>query len=294
MSELPLHLIIDVISRSLDEDLGTRGDITSAYTIGEDVSCEMHINTREDGVLAGIDVAAQSFLAMDEDAQIVQHKSDGDDMKSSDALLTVKGNARALLSAERTALNLLGRMCGIATQTNILAKKIAHTNARVCCTRKTTPGLRALEKYAVRMGGGVNHRFGLDDAILIKDNHIAVAGGIKNAVSAALEQKSHMVKLEVEVDTLDQLKEIADMGIDAVLLDNMGPDVLKEAVSIIDGRFVAEASGGITGDTIVPIAEAGVDLISVGWITHSAPWLDVGLDIDISANSSNGDNVHVL
>lgn len=286
MSELPLHIIIDVITRSLDEDLGARGDITSAYTVDEDASCEMHINTREDGILAGIEVAGQSFLAMDEAAEIVQHKSDGDDMRVGDSLLSVKGNARALLSAERTALNLLGRMCGIATQTNLLAKKIAHTNARVCCTRKTTPGLRALEKYAVRMGGGVNHRFGLDDAILIKDNHIAVAGGVRKAVQSALDQKSHMVKLEVEVDTIDQLNEIADMPVDAVLLDNMGPELLKQAVGIIDGRFAVEASGGITGDSIVPIAESGVDLISVGWITHSAPWLDVGLDIKMDGGTA--------
>ncbi len=203
-------------------------------------------------------------------------------LMSGDTGARIEGPARALLSAERVALNFLGHLSGIATSTSLFAAQIAHTKAEIVCTRKTTPGLRAFEKYAVKCGGGANHRFGLDDAILIKDNHIAVAGGVTRAIRAAKAFAGHLLKIEVEVDTLDQLKEALDAGPDVVMLDNMSPDTLRKAVGLTDGRALLEASGGIELDTVKAVAESGVDLISSGWITHSAPVLDLGLDIEIT------------
>ena len=196
--------------------------------------------------------------------------------------MIVAGPARAVLAAERVALNLLGRLSGVATATHEFVRRVAGTRTRICCTRKTTPGLRALEKYAVRCGGGFNHRFGLDDAMLIKDNHIAVAGGIRAVLERARAAAGHLVKIEIEVDTLDQLREVLDVGLaDAVLLDNMDPATMRKAVEMVGGKFPLEASGGITLDTIAEIAKTGVDYVSSGWITHSAPQLDVALDIEM-------------
>jgi nicotinate-nucleotide pyrophosphorylase (carboxylating) len=220
---------------------------------------------------------------MDPAIEVSVNKPDGASIRKGDVLLTVTGNARAVLSAERTALNFMGRMCGIATLTAAYVERIRHTRAKVLDTRKTTPGLRAFEKYAVLCGGGVNHRFGLFDAILIKDNHIGVAGGIKPALQRAKRHASSMVKIEIEVDTLAQLREVIEEGADIVLLDNMTPDTLRQAVAMVGGRIVTEASGGVTLDSIKAIAETGVDYISSGALTHSAPVLDIGLDIDIRA-----------
>jgi nicotinate-nucleotide pyrophosphorylase (carboxylating) len=203
---------------------------------------------------------------------------DGSRLKPGDLIATVAGPARGILTGERVALNFLSHLSGVASATQGIADAIAGTKARVCCTRKTMPGLRAAQKYAVRVGGGSNHRFGLDDAVLIKDNHVAIAGGVKPAVERARAGVGHLVKIELEVDTLDQLREAMDLGVDAVVLDNMGPDMLREAVAIVSGRAITEASGRIRPETALPIAQSGVDLMSVGWLTHSAQVLDIGLD----------------
>ena len=213
------------------------------------------------------------------DARVAVEHGDGADVPPGGTIATVTGRARALLTGERTALNLLGRLSGIATATRALVRAVEGTNARIVCTRKTTAGLRVLEKQAVRLGGGFNHRFGLDDAVLIKDNHIAVAGGIRPAVERVRATIGHMVKVEVEVDTLAQLEELLTLPADVVLLDNMDPETLRCAVAMVDGRMLTEASGNVTLSTVRAIAEAGVDMISVGWITHSAPNLDIGLDM---------------
>ena len=205
-------------------------------------------------------------------------RPDGSRLTPGDLIATVTGSARGILTAERVALNFLGHLSGVASATRGIADAIAHTKASICCTRKTMPGLRIAQKYAVRVGGGSNHRFGLDDAVLIKDNHVAIAGGVRNAVQRAKAGVGHLVKIELEVDTLDQLREAMDLGVDAVLLDNMGPDTLREAVAIVAGRAITEASGRIRPDTAPAIAEAGVDLLSAGWLTHSATVLDIGLD----------------
>jgi nicotinate-nucleotide pyrophosphorylase (carboxylating) len=205
--------------------------------------------------------------------------ADGGDVRPGETIATLSGSARALLTAERTALNVMGRLSGIATATRALVREVDGTKARIVCTRKTTPGLRVLEKHAVKLGGGFNHRFGLDDAVLIKDNHIAVAGGVRAAVERVRAAIGHMVKVEVEVDTLDQLDELLGLPVDVVLLDNMDPDTLRRAVRMIDGRLLAEASGNVTLATVRAIAETGVDMISCGWLTHSAPNLDLGLDM---------------
>jgi nicotinate-nucleotide pyrophosphorylase (carboxylating) len=229
--------------------------------------------------VAGLAVATAAFRLLDPRLAVDLAARDGEDASAGELLATIAGPARSLLSAERTALNLLGRLCGIATTTRDLVAAVAPYGAKIVCTRKTTPGLRALEKYAVRAGGGSNHRFGLDDAVLIKDNHRALAGGLKIAVERARAGVGHLVKIEVEVDTLEELKEALDLGIDAVLLDNMSIETLQQAVAIAKGKAITEASGGITPKTAPEIAATGVDLLSVGWITHSAPALDVALDI---------------
>lgn len=235
------------------------------------------IAARKPGVIAGLPVAARVFALVDPAVQIILRKSDGEVLTPGDVAMEIAGPARGILTAERVALNFLGHLSGIATATAEIVRAVAHTKARICCTRKTTPGLRVLEKYAVRCGGAVNHRMGLYDQVLIKDNHIAAAGGVAAAITAA-KQAAPGVKIEVEVDTLAQLDEALSVGVDQVLLDNMSPAQLTEAVARVAGRAITEASGSITAATAPAIAESGVDLLSVGWITHSAPCLDLGLD----------------
>ena len=240
----------------------------------------MTIRARQLGVLAGTDLARLAFQLVDPTIRFRLKKADGDHLSAGDVVGILEGPARGLLTAERTALNFLCHLSGIASVTAAIVDSIRHTKARIVDTRKTTPGLRAVEKYAVRMVGGGNHRFGLDDAVLIKDNHVAVADGIRAAIERARAGVGHLVKIEVEIDTLVQLEEAMAVGVDAVLLDNMSPDMLREAVAIVGGRAITEASGRITPQTAPTVAETGVDLISVGWITHSAPVLDLGLDFE--------------
>jgi len=271
-----------VVTRALAEDLGRAGDVTSIATVPEDTRARAVVMARKAGVIAGLPFVAAAFLKLDPHIKIEAHTRDGANVAARTALMTVNGSARAVLSAERVGLNILGRLSGIATATHEFVRRVKGTKLRICCTRKTTPGLRALEKYAVRCGGGFNHRFGLDDAILIKDNHIAVAGGIRAVLERAQACAGHLVKIEIEVDTLEQLREVVAVGIaDAVLLDNMDSDTMRQAVEIAGGRFTLEASGGIELDRIAEIAATGVDYASSGWITHSAPNLDVGLDIEM-------------
>ncbi|SFK11363.1 nicotinate-nucleotide pyrophosphorylase [carboxylating] [Pseudovibrio ascidiaceicola] len=281
LPELSLIMVDDAVKAALLEDFGRAGDITSQATIPANAVATGVIAARKDGVLAGIDLALSAFRQVDPTLDVSVLAQDGDKLEPGTIIARIHGPARALLEAERVALNFLSHLSGIASATNAFQRKISHTNAKVVCTRKTTPGLRSFEKYAVRCGGGMNHRFGLDDAILIKDNHIAVAGGVVPAIESARAFAGHLVRIEVEVDTLDQLKEALTAKPDVVMLDNMGPELLKQAVEINKGQAVLEASGTITLSTIQAIAEAGVDIISSGWITHSAPILDLGLDIEI-------------
>jgi len=276
--ELPRALVKRVVGAALEEDLGGAGDITTDATIPIGAKGEATIVAREAGVVAGLDLAAQAFLSLDPEAKFQQLVDDGDTVKQGTTIAKIATKARAILTAERTALNFLGHLSGIATLTSRFVEAVAGTGARIACTRKTTPGLRALEKYAVRMGGGVNHRFGLYDGVLIKDNHIAAAGGIGNALRALGARAGHMVRIEVEVDTLDQLKEALRYPIDAVLLDNMDAPTLKKAVAMVAGRVTTEASGGVRLETVRRIAEMGVDLISAGALTHSARRLDLTLE----------------
>ena len=271
-----------VVTRALAEDLGRAGDVTSIATIPEDTPAHAIVVARAAGVIAGLPLVAATFEKLAPGIRIAANGRDGMRAAAKTALMTVDGPARAVLSAERVALNLLGRLSGVATATHEFVRRVAGTHTRICCTRKTTPGLRALEKYAVRCGGGFNHRFGLDDAILIKDNHIAVAGGIRAVLERAKAAAGHLVKIEIEVDTLDQLREVLAVGLaDAVLLDNMDVATLRQAVEMVAGKFALEASGGINLETIAEIAKTGVDYASSGWITHSAPNLDVALDIEM-------------
>ncbi len=270
------------VTRALTEDLGRAGDVTSTATIPEDTRAHAIVVAREAGVISGLPLVAATLRKLAPEIEIEAPLRDGANVAAKAALMTVAGPARAILAAERVALNFLGHLSGIATATHEFVRRIAGTRTRFCCTRKTTPGLRALEKYAVRCGGGFNHRFGLDDAMLIKDNHIAVAGGIRAVLERARATAGHLVKIEIEVDTLDQLREVLDVGLaDAVLLDNMDAATMRRAVEMVAGKFPLEASGGITLDTIAAVAASGVDYASSGWITHSAPSLDVALDIEI-------------
>jgi nicotinate-nucleotide pyrophosphorylase (carboxylating) len=274
--------IDDAVTRTLAEDLGRAGDVTSTATIPDDLPARAVVVARKAGVIAGLPLAAAAFRRLAPEIEIAAHARDGAEVAIKTALLTVTGPARAVLAAERAALNLLGHLSGVATATHEFVRRVAGTKTRICCTRKTTPGLRALEKYAVRCGGGFNHRFGLDDAMLIKDNHIAVAGSIRAVLERARACAGHLVKVEIEVDSLDQLREVLDVGIaDAVLLDNMNAAAMRQAVAMVAGRLVIEASGGITLDNIAEIAATGVDYASSGWITHSAPNLDIALDIEM-------------
>ncbi|MGE0240322.1 MAG: carboxylating nicotinate-nucleotide diphosphorylase [Parvibaculaceae bacterium] len=275
---LPPVIYEDLVRRTLLEDLGHAGDLTSDAIIPDGRQAAMALVARRPGVLAGLDVAALAFRLIDPAIVFDRHCADGSEIAPGQTLARIDGSARAILTAERTALNMLCHMSGIASATAALCAAVKGHKAQIVCTRKTTPGLRALEKYAVRAGGGGNHRFGLDDAILIKDNHIAIAGGIRPAVQRAKAHAGHLVKIEVEVDTLAQLEELIPLGVDAVLLDNMPVAALRQAVTMIDGRLISEASGGITEATVAAVASTGVDLISVGWLTHSTAALDIGLD----------------
>jgi len=275
-------LAIDAaVVRALDEDLGCAGDVTSISTIPETTPARAIMVARQAGVIAGLPLAIATFQKLSPDIGIEPHVRDGATVKKGQHLLTISGPARAVLTGERTALNFVGRLSGVASLTAEYVQRTEGTKLRVTCTRKTTPGLRALEKYAVRCGGGFNHRFGLDDAILIKDNHIAVAGGITAVLQRARSFTGHLVKIEIEVDMLDQLREVLGTGLaDVVLLDNMNTAELTEAVKLAQGRVVLEASGGVTLDSIAAIAATGVDYVSSGALTHSAPSFDVALDIE--------------
>lgn len=270
----------DVIVRALDEDLGEAGDLTTESCIPVDSTSTARVVARVDGTVAGLGVAAQVFTVVDDEVGFAKNVTDGTPVKAGTTLARVAGLSRSLLTGERTALNLLGRMSGVATATAELVRLVEGTGAVIADTRKTMPGLRVLDKYAVRAGGGSNHRFGLHDAVMIKDNHIVAAGGITEAVTAVRERVGHTVKVEVEVDSLAQLEELLEVGADIVLLDNMDPATLSKAVAMVDGSMVCEASGGITVETVRAVAEAGVDVISVGWITHSPPQMDIALDFD--------------
>jgi nicotinate-nucleotide pyrophosphorylase (carboxylating) len=277
---MTMRLLIEPIVRAaLLEDLGRAGDITTDAVVPAEATVEAVIAARQPGVLAGLDAALLAFELLDPVLRIERLHADGDRISRGETVARIAGRARGVLSAERTALNLLSRMSGVATATRALADAIAGYRAKIVCTRKTTPGLRTLEKEAVRLGGGANHRFGLDDAMLIKDNHIGLAGGVRQALERARQHAGHLVKIELEVDTLDQLAEALEVGVDAVLLDNMTPQTMRRAVAMVDSRAITEASGRINLETAPAVATTGVDLISCGWITHSAPILDLGLDI---------------
>jgi nicotinate-nucleotide pyrophosphorylase (carboxylating) len=263
---------------ALAEDLGRAGDITSDLILPQGQKSRATVVARRAGTIAGLPVAELAFHLVDSGLSVRLEAQDGDSVSPGTPLLALEGPSRSLLTAERVALNFLGHLSGVATATRALVDAVAGAKARIVCTRKTTPGLRIVEKYAVRCGGGFNHRFGLDDAVLIKDNHIAAAGSLTTAVERAFAGIGHMLKVEVEVDTLVQLEEALSLGVDTILLDNMPPDVLRQAVKIADGRATLEASGNVTLATVRAIAETGVDYISSGAITHSAPNFDIGLD----------------
>lgn len=269
-----------ILRRGLQEDLGDIGDITSMLTIPENKTAEAVFKARQNGVVAGLDMALHTFTLVDETLRITPCVRDGDECLAGDILATVSGNARSILTAERVALNMLTHLCGIATATHEMVQLLEGTNTKLLDTRKTLPGWRALQKYAVLCGGGVNHRHGLYDMIMIKDNHIAFAGGLKSALEAAKAGKPDGIKIEVEVDTLQQLEELLAIGgADIVLLDNMPPEMLKKAVQMVGGRLDTEASGNITKQTIRKVAESGVDYISSGALTHSVTNFDIGLDV---------------
>lgn len=269
---------LSIVRRALEEDLAVAGDLSAEAAVPAETTVRAHIIARKPGRIAGLEVMAAVFFEVDRATSVELVAADGESVKADSTLGRIQGNARAVLTAERTALNLLGLMSGVATATAQLVDLVAGTGVRIADTRKTTPGLRVLEKYAVRMGGGINHRFGLYDAVMIKDNHLIAAGGVRPAVEAARARVGHAVKIEVEVNNFDQLQELLEVGADIVLLDNMDIPDMRKAVEMIDGRMITEASGGITAETIRAVAETGVDVISVGWITHSAPSLDVALD----------------
>ena len=278
LSPLPEIMLEPLVRMALLEDLGRAGDITTDAIVPAGLIARVVLNARQAGVVAGLDLARIAFRLIDPVIAMRVERPDGSRVAPGDVIAVLEGPARGLLTAERVALNFVGRLSGIATATATIVDSIPNHATRICCTRKTTPGLRAVEKYAVRAGGGSNHRFGLDDAVLIKDNHVAIAGGVRPAIERVRAAVGHLVKIEVEVDTLAQLAEALTLPVDAVLLDNMTPAQLREAVGMIGGRAISEASGRITPDTAPAIAAAGVDLISVGWLTHSAAVLDIGLD----------------
>lgn len=276
---LPDIILDPIVRLALAEDLGRAGDLTTDATIAPETQLRVVIAARQQGVIAGLDAAAYALKLIDPAVKLAIEKPDGSILEKGDVVARLEGSARSILIAERTMLNFLGRLSAVATMTRTFADRIAHTNATIVCTRKTTPGHRALEKRAVRCGGGTAHRYGLDDAVLIKDNHIAACGSVSTALERAKAYAGHLRMIEVEVDSLDQLKEALPHGPHAVLLDNMNPDMLREAVAIAGGKVVLEASGGVNLDTVAAIAETGVDFISVGALTHSAPNLDLGMDV---------------
>lgn len=271
-------LIEEAVARALSEDLGDAGDITTNACIPADARSRAVIAARKPGVIAGVELARAAFRQVDPSIKVEIENGDGARVEAKSIVLRIDGPSRGILSAERVALNFLGRLSGVATATAALVEAVSGTKAKIVCTRKTTPGLRAFEKYAVRCGNGANHRFGLYDAVLIKDNHIAAAGGVGKALKAAKASAGHLVKIEIEVDSLGQLEEALNDGADAIMLDNMPAADMKRAVAMTNGRAVLEASGNVTLATVRAIAETGVDCISSGWITHSAPSLDLGLD----------------
>jgi len=278
LAPLPAIMIEPLVRAALLEDLGRAGDLTTDAIAPADLVADAALTARQPGVVAGLDLAALAFRLMDGRVEIAAKCADGTRIAPGQVIATVHGPARAILTAERTALNFLCHLSGVASATASVVAAVQGTKAHIVCTRKTTPGLRAVEKYAVRAGGGANHRFGLDDAVLIKDNHIAIAGGVRPAIERARRGVGHLLKIEVEVDTLTQLDEALSAGADAVLLDNMTLDQTRQAVATVAGRAITEASGRITPETAPAVAATGVDLISIGWLTHSAPVLDVGLD----------------
>ena len=275
---LPNIMIEPLVRAALLEDLGRAGDITTDAIVPAEARANTALVARQAGVVAGLDLALLVFKLVDPSIVASIKRLDGNRLSPGDVIATVTGPARGILSGERVALNYLCHLSGIATATASIVEAVRGHRARITCTRKTIPGLRAVQKYAVRVGGGANHRFGLDDAVLIKDNHIAVAGGIKPAIERARSAVGHLIKIEIEVDTLVQLEEALAAGANAVLLDNMPPDDLRRAVAMVAGRAVTEASGRITPATAPSIAATGVDLISIGWLTHSSTALDIGLD----------------
>lgn len=281
----PVDVLEDLIRRALAEDLGTAGDLSTTAAIGADVRASARIVARKPGCIAGIGAAAMVFDRVSDGAPssavaVTIEVADGDRVDAGATLLSLTGSARTILTGERTALNLLAHLSGIASATAVAVDEVSATAARITDTRKTRPGLRAVEKYAVRCGGGANHRFGLHDAVMLKDNHLVAAGSITAAVRAARDRIGHTVTIEVEVDRLEQIDEVLDAGADIVLLDNMDPQTMRRAVERIDGRALTEASGGITLDNVRQVAASGVDVISLGWLTHSAPWLDVAMDFE--------------
>lgn len=277
---LPAVMIEPIVRAALLEDLGRAGDITTDAIVPVEARTRTLLVARQPGVLAGLDFALTAFRLLDPAIDVVRQRPDGSRLASGDLIATISGPARGILTAERTALNFLCHLSGVASATHSVVEAISGHKAQVCCTRKTLPGLRAAQKYAVRVGGGSNHRFGLDDAVLIKDNHVAIAGSVRTALERARSAVGHLVKIELEVDTLAQLEQALALRVDAVLLDNMGPEKLRQAVGMVDGRAITEASGRITPATAPAVAATGVDLISIGWLTHSATVLDIGLDYD--------------
>ena len=278
IAPLPYIILEPLVRRALEEDLGRAGDITSASVIPADAHARMVMTASQEGVIAGLDAAKIAFKLVDPALTIKCLKTDGTEVNPEDKVMKVEGCARSILTAERVALNFVGHISGIATLTNRMVKTVGTYKTHICSTRKTTPGLRSIEKYAVRVGGGMNHRLGLDDAILIKDNHIAIAGGIKTVLRRAKDSIGHIVKIEIEVDTLEQLKEVLEEGVDVVMLDNMSIEDMATAVKMVDRNAVVEASGGVTIERIAKIVATGVDVISVGALTHSAPHFDIRLD----------------
>ena len=271
-------LLKPLVEAALTEDLGRRGDVTSQATIPATMQAQLQIKARQAGVICGMDLARLSFALVDAQIEFIAQVVDGETVAAGTVLAIVSGNARHLLTAERTALNFMTHLSGIATATRQIVDSVAEYPAQITCTRKTIPGLRTVQKYALRCGGGRNHRLGLDDAILIKDNHIAIAGDIKTAIQQAQDFAGHLIPIEVEVDTLEQLEQALEAGVSLVLLDNMSPETLSKAVTMCKGRAKTEASGGITPETVQAVAETGVDFIAMGYLTHSTTALDIGLD----------------
>ena len=271
-------LLKPLVEAALTEDLGRRGDVTSQATIPADMQAQLQIKARQAGVICGMDLARLSFALVDAQIEFIAQVTDGETVAAGTVLAIVSGNARHLLTAERTALNFMTHLSGIATATRQIVDSVAEYPAQITCTRKTIPGLRTVQKYAVRCGGGRNHRLGLDDAILIKDNHIAIAGDINTAIKQAQDFAGHLIPIEIEVDSLSKLEQAIEAGVSLVLLDNMSPETLSKAVTMCKGRAKTEASGGITPEAVQAVAETGVDFIAMGYLTHSTTALDIGLD----------------